>query len=686
LDDDAIGVLVTPEFPDGVPAPSSILNEIHHANAFPGQQIFDSSNNLHQYWYPGGLISGNVFACDITDPLNIMPVPGSQGANTGLGDPTTNICGLSFSNRDVDHYTGTDDFFVLPNGNLIATWMGAKGQFSRTSGSSASPLGPPIVASLPPVLTTPGGLVESDPFTHTVVGEYSSVPSAPVFGHGTCDDGTVLLGPRRYLARAQIKLGGVDASNEPVDPVLGIGADTLDACVDTATRGAHPHGIFYRADLKGKKVDRNGHRLGRTDGILLTSDYADPVSLAITGSGAGPASSGQDLGTTVRFWDLSNLTAGPYAISQMPDGPRVEENLIHEEPEGLMALYGTNKPGHKGAFVASMCGGVIYYTADITEPQPKFKIVYDFGACTGASVFVVTQNDRYLILPISGIQTDVSPPAPEDGDAVHNRDYVGEHNARVVALDIRKLLRAGKQFKCDAAPVAAWDNSGPLDVFGRSTTVGPSGALGLHRETGTVYWPNNGASDCPTIASVVDYSGAGDDGLLGTADDHPDIETSRGGPHFTIPDKQEKYVAVSNYFVDLREYAINTTGENDVETLLTALGLGLAYGPYTGFPPSTPTDVDLPNIPPPGGLGALFGQTNVLPGTGSVGDDTVCMMRFNRWTGQLTLDRRFNRNDPTSPAGCVDLDFGDTGKRWPGSRAARAGNATPHAMMFTHRL
>jgi len=78
------------------------------------------------------------------------------------------------------------------------------------------------------------------------------------------------------------------------------------------------------------------------------------------------------------------------------------------------------------------------------------------------------------------------------------------------------------------------------------------------------------------------------------------------------------------------------------------------------------------------------GWGSVLPGTGSVGDDTVCMMRWNRWTGNLELDSRFNAGDATSPKGCNDMDFGDAGKQWPanGTRHANAGNASPHGMSF----
>ena len=78
------------------------------------------------------------------------------------------------------------------------------------------------------------------------------------------------------------------------------------------------------------------------------------------------------------------------------------------------------------------------------------------------------------------------------------------------------------------------------------------------------------------------------------------------------------------------------------------------------------------------------GQANILAGSGSVGDNTICMMRWNRNKTNLRLDGRFNKGDPSSPKGCIDFDFGDSGKQWPanGARNAGAGNASPHAMSF----
>ncbi len=665
---------------NGILAPSSILNESHHMNV---QHVIgaDGSRNI----YPAGLISANIFGCDITDPLNIKP---SAGTTTDLLGRTNNFCGLSISGKDVVNYSGTDDLLPMGGGHLIATYMGAKGTFVPGS------------ITLPPTLTTPGGLVEIDTATNTVVAEYTAIPSAPLPNAGTFADGSPMLGPKRYAPRTQIVLGSVDGNGNPVPGPLagagvGLGPDTgavdlpngINEGPDTGLL-AHPHGVGIRPDLPNPMGGQ---------GIIMASDYADPVSLALTGSGEGPQTSAQNLGTTIRLWDMDNMAAGPYAVVEMPDGPRHEDNQIHEENEGLMAMAMTNRRAHKGAFVASMCGGSIFYSPDVTVQVPEFRNVYDFGACTGASVFTVTRNDRYLIVPLSGIQTDVSPPAAAGGDPVHDRDYAGEHSMRVVALDIKNLLAAGTAHTCNdssyemdgvtPAAVSKWsEDPGTLTPLGEPLTLGPSGVLGHPEHTSgpmaaaysaTGYWPNNGSPDCPTIASVVYYDGNGADGIPGTADDHPDAETTRGGPHFVVHDELERYVATSNYFVDLREYAIADTG-----TLKAALGLLDAYVPGTGFTAAGTTGGN--GTPAPGGLGGLLGQTNVLPGTGSVGDDTICMMKLNRWTGSLTLDTSFNAGDNTSPQGCIDPDFGDSGKSWPaaGARAAGAGNATPHAMTF----
>lgn len=64
---------------------------------------------------------------------------------------------------------------------------------------------------------------------------------------------------------------------------------------------AHPHGVDIRPDLD----------------LVVTSDYADPLSLATSASVDALT---EDMGTTVRFWKLSDLAAGPTAIAQLPIG------------------------------------------------------------------------------------------------------------------------------------------------------------------------------------------------------------------------------------------------------------------------------------------------------------------------------------------------------------------------------
>jgi hypothetical protein len=744
-----------------VPAPSSVLNEAHHHSVLP----FIDNGKVYSYY--GGIISANIFGCDITDPMNIVAAPNTMAENLPLHANGNNLCGLSVSGGVYNQFTGTDDLEFDPvGGSYFTTMMGAGGGFSATG---------TVALSLPPVLTTPGGIQELEPLTGAIF-EYSAIPTAPVYGHGTFTGagpkGTIsdtqgfyanaapgeMLGPKRYAPRVDMVTGGLDGNGECqpavgdtaiADPATGFTTQiqAFNLCVpgvapfnqlgpDTGavdlSRGinegpdtgilAHPHGIGIREDLNGKMADKNGNLTGTSQGIIMTSDYADPVSLAINGSGVVGAN-GHNLGTTVRFWDLANPQNGPYQVIQMPDGNRHEGRATMEEPEGLMAMrvtHGTN--GSKGAFVASMCGGSIFYSPNITVKKPKFRLVYDFGTCTGASVFTLTQDDKFMFLPLAGIQVK--------GDPTHDRDYQGEHDRRIAVLDIRRLLSKGnsmRRVRCNKAPawtmanvpqfIANWfpDLKSPL---GQGLTLGAG--YFRYNQRGDLnhrgrWWPNNSASDCPKLVDMVDFSGDGEDGIFGTADDHPDNETSRGGPHFTTHDRDDKYVATSNYFVDLRNFAIR-----DVGLLNEALGLGQAWcdsdisantsttnfsnGPANGHahPPGGPNDGDYPA----GGLGNVFdalgipgvpaaltpgqhgcvnqGQANILPGTGSIGDDTICMMKWNRNRRNLKLDVSFNAGDPNSPLGCIDTDFGDTGTLWPanGTRNPGAGNASVHGMSF----
>jgi hypothetical protein len=98
---------------------------------------------------------------------------------------------------------------------------------------------------------------------------------------------------------------------------------------------------------------------------------------------------------------------------------------------------------------------------------------------------------------------------------------------------------------------------------------------------------------------------------------------THGGPHYTQYDPTTRTVVFSNYFVDL----------------------------------------------------AAFG----LPGTGSGGDDKVCLAHLGK-DGVLALDTKFRDELNGNP--CVDFDRPTT-YSWPNGRGG-TGNAKPHAVTFLH--
>jgi hypothetical protein len=387
--------------------PSNELNEAHHMSHEP------IAVGRHRYLYLGGLISANVFRCDVADPLNI---------------PT---CELVTTAKDVRNFSGIDDFAQAPNGNLLATYMGAKN------------------------LTTPGGLVELG-LDGTVVGEYQAAKPG---------------GPTRYMP----SINGVS---------------------DTGLL-AHPHGIDIRPDLN----------------LVVTGDYTNPLSLATS---ASVDSGTEDLGTTVRFWKLSELKAGPTSISQLPVGKGRERLSTNNAPEGVMSVALAHLRRHKGVFAATMGGGAIWYAPDATVPNPKFRMIYRVGPGAAAAVFTITPDDRYLLQPIQGTWSP--------GDPVYDRDYPGEHSRRVIALDIQKLLAAGDDVQC-AAPAVKTGSKGFIQLIAAR---------------------NNGAPDCPDVAGEINLNSRGN------FDTH-------GGPHFLAFDHESRRVAIVNYFVQLTPFNLPGT-------------------------------------------------------------------------------------------------------------------------------
>ncbi len=194
---------------------------------------------------------------------------------------------------------------------------------------------------------------------------------------------------------------------------------------------ANPHGIQVREDL-----DR-----------LITADYAEPRNIVLDPLAAPDPYIFRD---TVRVWDISDRdNAKVISVSRMPDGPRKPRNPLHNEPRGVMEVGVTHLPQHKGAFASSSCGGVIYYTPDVTAKRPVWREVWDAtastrsnfpqfrgdGGCSGASWVQASLDDTYLFHIVIG----AGPGSPASRST---------EDKQVYALDIRKLLEAGTNTTC----------------------------------------------------------------------------------------------------------------------------------------------------------------------------------------------------------------------------------------------
>jgi hypothetical protein len=265
----------------------------------------------------------------------------------------------------------------------------------------------------------------------------------------------------------------------------------------TVASCANPHGIQVREDL----------------GRMITTDYAEPKNVPIDPIKPADSNLFRD---TVRIWDITDENNPKVtAVSVMPDGPRHERNPGHEEPRGIMEGTVTNLPNHKGAFSESMCGGVIYYTPDITVANPTWTEVFDDTAaskvlnphitegagCDGGGWLQTSLDDRYLYHAVIG-RNEGSLDASDPGVP-----------KMVYTLDVQKLIAA-------AAPTCNIDTI--KEVF-------DGGAEG----------------DCPTVSGVLEL---------------PD--GTSGGPHWGALDNFKplgdgtwgettdvKRIAVSNYFV-----------------------------------------------------------------------------------------------------------------------------------------
>lgn len=335
----------------------------------------------------------------------------------------------------------------------------------------------------------------------TAYGTYMGGPVAPGpcrYTHGEVRTGNGFAGTPGELVRLD-----KDGSTLVEAPAATTTAEDSKQCLNTpalsAPSCANPHGIQVREDLN----------------TAVTSDFAEPRTVVLD-----PIKTPSPYlrRTTVRTWDITDRNHPKIkSVAYLPTGPRSDpDNPLYNENRAAMEVTVTNLPGHKGAFAETMQGAAIFYTPDITSPDPQWRQVFDNttaeqqlsgpgtkGAGDNAAWIQTSPDDRTLYHSVQGRKAGTL--GPDDPGSVGG----------VFTLDISKLVAAGTDYKCNI------DSKEEIAGGGQE-------------------------SDCPTLKSTVQIS--------------PDEKA--GGPHWGALDNlelgsdgyyhetdQPKRLATSNYFV-----------------------------------------------------------------------------------------------------------------------------------------
>jgi len=750
-------------------------NDPHHMLSYTSyiSSGVDGLKAGRKYTFAGGVISKNVFRFDITSVRSV-------------GKAEIAVCGTQPRRSSL-----TDDFIVMPSNN-----GGHKILFTYMSNYVYGPGG--TVTEIDPDRVAPTALGACLPSVPSVSGALENLAQFGLIANlGVGADDNPLLGHKgitEYVAAVR--------ADQPRNPTQ------YTSSPDTRKTRSANQGLFFLGNQDaGLEAVPHGMALTYDGKYLATSDYAVAASIGAaaingalgelcgsqanggTGTGIGPLGiCGSSFGSSVRVWEPSwNYTHGktkdslkeanvypgnPYlrSVSAVPDGPRQEPILIHEENEGLMAFgvphqshhcvgqkgwvnngdpsfdWSVSAQGvaanaasnvgpescsegdpnyvpHKGAFAASMCGGVLYYSPDITirgdednifgGKGPYWRAVYDVGPCTGVSYFSISDDDRFLVLPISGIE---SPKAIDAAGSIDfDRDYPREHSRRVLTVDIRPLLAKGKADTTTTAIACDFPEADPSRTANTSLGIrakrpdlsgGVSAAFNVLKH-------NNEADDCPRIRGAIGQfeTGPNGEGLPTTlssnvtqpgvgyirlaeavtqvraltpggifvsateAGGEPSGNTGGGPGSGNLNSLQNMYTHGGPHFTNFDRigYQETPSGEGGYKDLRPSAH-GTPRNQVIGKPPVSGTDryvfiqyfVELNHVP--------------LPGTGSDGDRTICIGKVDRNTGATVLDTSFTDELLGTP--CLDFDSAARDAwLWPGARGVKGG-AKPHAAIF----
>ncbi|MGQ0621320.1 MAG: hypothetical protein ACT4QA_15575 [Panacagrimonas sp.] len=767
--------------PNLAAARSDTHNDPHHMLSYTSY-ISGGGDGLtlgRKYTFGGGVISKNVFRFDITSVRSIgkaeIAICGTQPRRSSLTDDFVVMPAPGANHKILFTYMG--NYIYGPGGSVTEFDPGR---------DAPSALGL-CLASVPAVLPTLqnvtqlgclGGTAPDDTalLGHRGITEYpgcvrANQPRNPKNYTSFPDDR-----PQRERNQGVFFLGNKDVGIEAQPHGMAL---TYDGKYLAASDYAVPASIGVAA-LNGV--------LGAFCGSLPIGDGigVGGTPLGICGSSFGSSvrvwetSYSYTLGKTKDSLKPANVyNNNPYlrSVSAVPDGPRHEPISFHEENEGLMP-FGlphqghhcvgqqgwVNKIGsnavdptfdravstagvtanrnsaitaasctegdasyipHDGAFANSMCGGVMFYSPDITlrgdEPNvyggvgPYWRAIYDVGPCTGVSYATMTDDDRFIIQPVSGIE---SPPAIDPAGGGFDRDYPREHSRRVLTVDVRPLLAKGRadtdatKIQCDFPPPNSSreaNTSLGLTATRADLSGGVSAAFNILKH-------NNEATDCPRIRGVIGQFETGPHGVgAPTTASSNSSQSGTGYPRFAglVPDLLTGNVG--GIFLNAAKTGGEPSGTggtpgsgnlNSLQNLYTHGGPHFTVYDRIGYQKTSTNEggyldlspLTLPNgdkIPrdrvgtetPATGTGRFafiqyFVELNHIPGpgTGSDGDRTICLGKFDRATGATVLDTSFSDELLGTP--CIDFDSAARDSwSWPGARG-RKGGAKPHAAIF----
>lgn len=351
----------------GGPVDSATHNDPHHMLS-PTSYIDPVSKK--KYTLAGGVISKNVFRFDITSVRNIkkadIAVCGAQPKQSSL----------------------TDDFVVMPNGNIMLTYMGSISYAGNELGAG-TPEGGGTVTEIKPLRKAKTVLQPLSSVTGSVSGLLGGSTVDVCDPLGNNED--VSSGVNVYLGEYQLAPNTGDSAN--VSRRAPLHTDTQAHRADGSNKG-----LFYAGNTNAaKEAAPHGMWLTYDGKYLVTSDYAVPVSIGAAAANlivpgfdnpAHELATFSTFGTSMRVMRVNPATLDPVpsypaapangyvspdtityggsesamnaldgsptadpaeymqSISVLPDGPRREKIAFHEEPEGAMPFAIFHQPHH----------------------------------------------------------------------------------------------------------------------------------------------------------------------------------------------------------------------------------------------------------------------------------------------------------------------------------------------------